>query len=156
MVYYRVVEVAKMLNVSKVTIYDKINKMSKDLKPYIKLKGNVKYIDTQGIELIKQSLKDQQELNNDFTITEQDIEHKYNADIENTHIKHLTQEVEYLRNLLNTKEVQINSQMELIQNFQVLMKKEQEKYLLLEDKVKDLQEAPKGFWNRLFKKSNQE
>lgn len=53
---YKVIEAANMLGVSKVTIYKKINLFKKELKPHIQVKKNIKYIDEQGIEIIKASL----------------------------------------------------------------------------------------------------
>lgn len=155
MANYKVVDVAKMLDVSKVTIYEKMKLLKKELKPYIKLKGNVKYIDTQGIEIIRRSLKDYQEEENNqenFTKSKLNTEHDIEGSIENAYIQHLKTEIEYYRNQLKAKDEQINTHMELIQNFQVLIKQEQTKYLLLEEKYKEQQEAPKGFWSKLLKK----
>ena len=152
MANYKVVDVAKMLDVSKVTIYEKMKLLKKELKPYIKLKGNVKYVDTQGIEIIRKSLKDYQEEENNFTNTLLNTEHDIEGSIENPYIQHLKEEIEYYRNQLKAKDEQINTHMELIQNFQVLIKQEQTKYLLLEEKYKEQQEAPKGFWSKLLKK----
>lgn len=52
----KVIEVANLLGVSKVTIYKKIEKMKKEMKPYIHKKRNITYIDEDGIELIRDSL----------------------------------------------------------------------------------------------------
>ena len=52
----KVIEVANLLGVSKVTIYKKIEKMKKEMKPYIHKKRNITYIDEDGIELIRNSL----------------------------------------------------------------------------------------------------
>ena len=52
----KVIEVANSLGVSKVTIYKKIEKMKKEMKPHIHKKRNITYIDEGGIELIKNSL----------------------------------------------------------------------------------------------------
>lgn len=53
---YRVIEVAQELGVSKVTIYKKLSKFKKELKPFIIKKQNITYILEEGVEFIRQSL----------------------------------------------------------------------------------------------------
>ncbi len=53
---YRVIEVANMLNVSKVTIYKKMDLLKKELKPYIKKQRKITFIEAEGVEIIKKSL----------------------------------------------------------------------------------------------------
>lgn len=53
---YKVIEVSKLLGVSKVTIYKKMEIFKKELKPHIHKKKNITYIDDEGIEIIKESL----------------------------------------------------------------------------------------------------
>jgi len=53
---YRVIEVSRMLGVSKVTVYKKLEQLKKELKPYLKHRSNIIYIDDLGVSLIKDSL----------------------------------------------------------------------------------------------------
>lgn len=55
---YRVIEVAQELGVSKVTIYKKLSKFKKELKPFIVKKQNITFILEEGVEFIRQSLID--------------------------------------------------------------------------------------------------
>lgn len=55
---YKVIEVSKILGVSKVTIYKKIEIFKKDLKPHMHKKKNITYIDDAGVDIIKNSLID--------------------------------------------------------------------------------------------------
>lgn len=52
----RVIEVARSLGVSKVTIYKKMELLKKELKPYIRYRSNIAYIEEPGVELLRQSL----------------------------------------------------------------------------------------------------
>ncbi|BEP30441.1 hypothetical protein [Helicovermis profundi] len=61
---YKVIEVAKKLNTSKVTIYKKIELLKKELRPYLHKKQNITYIDEEGIEIIKKSLSSSAKLSN--------------------------------------------------------------------------------------------
>ncbi|OQY10652.1 MAG: hypothetical protein B6I28_00565 [Fusobacteriia bacterium 4572_132] len=53
---YKVIEVANMLGVSKVTIYKKMEIYKKELKSHIHKKQNITYIDDKGVDIIKNSL----------------------------------------------------------------------------------------------------
>lgn len=53
---YKVIEVSKLLGVSKVTIYKKMEIFKKELKPHIHKKKNITFIDDEGVEIIKESL----------------------------------------------------------------------------------------------------
>lgn len=52
----KVIEVANLLGVSKVTIYKKMEKFKKELKPHLHKKRNITYVDDDGVEIIRQSL----------------------------------------------------------------------------------------------------
>lgn len=55
----KVIEVATLIGVSKVTVYKKISALHKELKPYIHKKRNITYIDDLGVEIIRASLSNQ-------------------------------------------------------------------------------------------------
>lgn len=54
---YKVIDVAKMFSVSKVTIYKKISSKKNELKGHIVKKKNVTYLDDEAVEIIKNSLQ---------------------------------------------------------------------------------------------------
>jgi len=53
---YRVIEVAKMLNVSKVTVYKKMSLLKKELAPFLIDEKHITYIKPEGLELLKDAL----------------------------------------------------------------------------------------------------
>lgn len=53
---HRVIEVSRLLGVSKVTVYKKMELFKKELKPYIRYRSNIAYIEDPGVELLRQSL----------------------------------------------------------------------------------------------------
>lgn len=53
---YRVIEVARMLGVSKVTVYKKIAKNKKSLKNHVHTRSNITYVDDAGVEIIKNTI----------------------------------------------------------------------------------------------------
>ncbi len=54
---HRIIEVAHMLGVSKVTIYKKISSLKNEIKPYLIKDKNVTFLTDDGVEIIKESLK---------------------------------------------------------------------------------------------------
>jgi len=53
---HRVIEVARLLGVSKVTIYKKMELLKKELKPHIRYRSNIAYIEEPGVDILRQSL----------------------------------------------------------------------------------------------------
>lgn len=54
---YKVIDVAKLFSVSKVTIYKKISTNKQALKGHIIKKKNITYLDDEAVEIIKNSLQ---------------------------------------------------------------------------------------------------
>jgi hypothetical protein len=54
---HRIIEVAHMLGVSKVTIYKKISALKSEIKPYVIKDKNVTFLMDEAVDLIKVSLK---------------------------------------------------------------------------------------------------
>lgn len=52
----RVIEVARQLGVSKVTVYKKMELLKKELKPYIRYRSNIAYIEEPGVAILRNSL----------------------------------------------------------------------------------------------------
>lgn len=53
---YRVIEVAKALGVSKVTVYKKMDMLKKEMKNHIHIRSNITYIDSAGIDILRGAL----------------------------------------------------------------------------------------------------
>lgn len=54
---YKVIDVAKLFSVSKVTIYKKISSNKDALKGHVIKKKNITYLDDEAVEIIKNSLQ---------------------------------------------------------------------------------------------------
>lgn len=153
---YRVVEVAEELKVSKVTIYNKLKEYSKELKPHLnKLKG-ITYINYEGLEIIRKSLDlneevkkvkiDSSEEYNDFNDKVDNEENlKEFKELTRMHLNDLKDQICMLQKELDIKNEQLERKDKLLENFQVLLKKEKEKTLLLEEKKPSI-------WEKIFKK----
>lgn len=139
---YSVQEASKLLNISRVTIYNKIDKV-KDLHAHIKVKNNTKFITPEGIELIRQSIIDnnqskafasEQTINQEIPEQKQDTSRVVNGSkpLQDDVIKLLKEQILDLQkdkeNLHNRLEQQMNQH----QNTQVLLRQAQDQVFLLE------------------------
>lgn len=161
---YKVIEVAEKLGVSKVTIYKKVNSLKQEIKPYIYKKKGITYIDDTGIEMIKNSLDVNQCVSK--VKSEVKTEEIYNSckqeksmdvnrltgeidGLQNDYINALKEQIDYLKNELDiknnqltVKDHQLNNKDELIRNFQILLKEDKDRILLLEERLEE-KEIPK-------------
>lgn len=112
---YRVIEVAKILGVSKVTIYKKIEQHKRELKPFIKRRSNITYLEDGALKVLKESI---QGVNTKFT--EIDCKHCENGNSANE-----TQEVsqKYI-SLYEVHCTEMNQAIETL-NHQIKLKKEE-------------------------------
>ncbi len=77
---YRVIEVARMLGVSKVTIYKKMRYLKDEIKPYVVKEKNITHIKSEGVELIKNTLQVQDfDAENKDSLKVVDLEKQVNA-----------------------------------------------------------------------------
>ena len=147
---YRVIEVANMLGVSKVTIYKKISLFKKELKPYIHKKRNITFIDEDGVQIIKDSLvanqviadtalKDEQisSLKKEVEENEAHIKmmNEKMIDVQREHMEDLQLLVSTLKAQENLKRTQIDSKHQLIKNFKDLVAYNKEQIKRIEDKI---------------------
>jgi transposase len=169
MVYYSISEVSKQLNVSKVTIYKKINKIN-ELKQHVKQLKDGICIAEEGIEVIKKSLQENQamkhlqpELKGEPTSEETTVEltvYKQLIEIMEKQVLELKEDRQRLYEQLGIKDKQLESLTDALstaqrlnENSQVLLRQEQEKNQLLLEAAQAPQEAPKGgFFSRVFRK----
>jgi predicted transcriptional regulator len=143
-VYYSISDVSKQLNVSKVTIYKKISRLS-DLSGHVKKVNNGQCITAEGIEIIRKSLEVNQ---NNKPSQEEFKENKVNDVIfgELTAYKELIESFkkqnENLQEQLKIKDNQISDLTRLLENMQVLSKQQK----LIEESTGN----KKSFWSRVF------
>jgi hypothetical protein len=145
---YTISEVSDLINLSKVSIYKKLK--LKELQGHIVKKQGVTYVDDIGFNLIKSSLKLNDEvktgLNNDDN--KNDLKQEIATD--------KTDLISYLKEQLIVKDNQIAELMqrlaaeqELVKNMQVLQLNNPQKQNLVEAPENESEKT--GFWGRLFK-----
>lgn len=163
---YTVIDISKRLSISRQAIYKKLEKMV-ELKPHIKVKNNVKYVDEEGLELIRMSMDDNsagtQTTNDNPSYTSSTCNDEFSTRLSGSHDK-LTED--YIRTLeedkkklfeeLQTKNKQIealtdalNQSQRLNENSQILLKHEQERNKML---LESSEANKKGFW-KIFRKA---
>ena len=151
---YRVIEVANLLGVSKVTIYKKISLFKKELKPYIHKKRNITFIDEEGVQIIRDSLVANQVIADTALKDEQIVELKNEVDENEAHIKMLNEKMidvqrEHMEDLqllistlkaqVNLKRTQIDSKNQLIKNFKDLVAYNKEQIKRIESKISQIE-----------------
>lgn len=124
---YRVIEVARMIGVSKVTIYKKVNKNKKILRNHIHVRSNITYIDDEGVEIIKKTIESStlihdQNDTTDFEIKKQSIEE-------------LKKIIELLNHQIEVKKKQILRKDEIIESYKLLLKSNRGKIQYLDSKL---------------------
>lgn len=181
---YDATNIAKQLNISKVTVYAKLK--LKEIKPLVINKYGKAYVDENGLESIKQSLK-----YNQSTIAEGEVAATAGIELlKDDMIETLKTNIDFLKKQLNVKDEQllckddhIKGINQLFENTQVLFKQEQAKSITIlalpevikehdielvetltaalkrqkEEFLKEKHNQKKGFFNGLFsskKKSN--
>lgn len=168
---YTVTEISEMLGYSKVTIYNRINSLKKELKPYIKHKKNIIHIDDKGLLILKEDLgliDVKSTLNDDDTLNNENIDSNSNLedfkDIsfliktinetvktgQENYINSLLNQIEILKSELDKKDDQLNNTLRLLENSQVLIKQDKEKILMLESKE---QKEKRGIFSNIFKRN---
>lgn len=150
---YTVAEASEILEVSKVTVYNKLNSLKNELKPYIKHKKSILHIDDKGLLIIKKSLgltevettlKDEDYVKSSGAVINDSINQFKDVDYlietvkktvesgQEKYIDSLLSQIDLLKSELQKKDDQINNTLRLMENSQVLLKQEKEKVLMLE------------------------
>jgi len=143
--YINIQEVAKKLNVSHTTIYNKLKnkEINKLLKPYMKKMNNVRYLNLEGIEILKDTIavKDNKEKKNNTNSVKPFISNDESMllnlkgtllDSLNERIIQLEKDKEYLKDQIDLKDKHIETQARLIENSQILLRDQK---LLMESKT---------------------
>lgn len=126
-------EISIKLNVSKVTIYNKLK--LKELKAYIVKKQGKSFVDEDGFNLIKDSLNIKSSIKNSVkndnvmnsANEEVAMDNEYLINLKDSLIDTLNSDIEFLRREIIAKNIQLESKDKLIENMQVLLKQEQDK-----------------------------
>jgi predicted transcriptional regulator YheO len=148
-------EIAKMLCVSRQTVYNKIDKLN--LQQHIQESDKGKILSEEGLNILKKALG--------FTVSTVNIQSKPVNDSKymDSYIDTLKSEIEHLRAViiekdrqstekdkqLCEKDKQIESLTRLIENGQILQRQQQDKILLLEDSQT---KQKSSFWD-IFKRN---
>lgn len=144
---HTVLEVSKMLGTSKATIYRKLENID-SIKSHIKIKNNIRYIDDAGVELIKTVLSSKENLSQNPKLDSKDMQNTKENSKQNTknktylksqikdvnvkrendllikhekYIENLEDEIEYLRNEMQTKNRLLEEQSRQLANSQILL-----------------------------------
>lgn len=123
---YDVNEVAKLIGISKVTVYKKLKKL-KGLEPYIVVKDDKTYVLEDGIEVIKLSLQVNKEVNSEVEDEVASEVISTELIVNNQFINLLTEQLIEKDNQLREKDKQIAELIGLNKNNQVLLKQQQDK-----------------------------
>ena len=124
---YRVIEVARMLGVSKVTIYKKVNKNKKLLKNHIHTRSNITYIDDAGVQLIKDTIEVSSSSSANGNYDSDELRRNYLDDLNET--------IEILSLQIQIKKKQIQKKDEVIESYKSLIKSNRGKIQYLESKL---------------------
>lgn len=112
---YTVAQISENLKISKVTVSKKLKGLKENLKPYTKLKNGIKYIDSDGLEIIKNSsgLKELKKIdlngfnNNAPENFKPNLENSFNAfnQLKENYIFALNSDIEFLKSEIETKNI---------------------------------------------------
>ena len=140
----KVSEVAEQLGVTRQTVYNHIDKLDKEINSYIYTSEGVKVIDEQGIELIQASIEGKKIFTDRFTDDIQQQDDSQNDKVKEAlqdHINSLKSEVDRLEKELSEKNKQLDMKDQLMQNFQVMLQKKEDKIYQLEGEVEEEQKS---------------
>jgi predicted DNA-binding protein YlxM (UPF0122 family) len=147
---YSVVEAARLLNVTRQSIYNKLNSLKDILQPYIKIKNNTKYLTEQAVEIIKKDLNGENVKGQIYNDVNDGLTNLYKSQINDLQnsietIKSLYEEqisflrndylkqLEYIKSESEKKTNQLETKDKLLENMQILLRDQK---LLIESKNK--------------------
>lgn len=141
---YSITELAKIANVTRQCIYNKLNSLGTELKEHLIKINNVKYLSKEGAIIVCKNLKPDINLDifnvvdNNVKSDSKNIETTLQQQLIDSYIKQieiLTNELNYVKQESIEKNIQLNTKDKLLENMQVLLKDQK---LLLESKEKKL------------------
>lgn len=165
--WYRVIEIADLLSLSKVSIYNKIKTIeSETLQPLQRKEKGITYYHAKLIDILRDTSSQQTNTQEDISQEEAaaDIVNDNYADL---YISELKSEIEFLKEQIRNKDGLLEKHVKLIENEQVLRREEQRAIIMLEEaRAKEVDEKitswrkehfteqknEDGFLKRLFKR----
>ncbi|MBL4930672.1 hypothetical protein [Clostridium paridis] len=155
---YTIAEISELIGLSKVSLYKKLK--LKKVEPHIIKKQGITYVDEEGFNLIKESLKLKERVKtelNDNSINE-DVNSEVSIDTDTFNLK-----IDYISTLkeqLKEKDKQIDELHRLVENSQILLKQSQEMQLredpiLLEEHFEELDKKIEDIKIKMENKKNQ-
>ena len=131
--YFKVAEMSEILGISKVSIYNRLKTLKRDLKPFIQYEKNVLMLDNEGLEILKESFGLNKEVKSDFKQqSENEDNTKVGQDLNmlksDTLFTVLNEQIEFLKKQIDVKDQQLI-------NMQILLKQEQEQKLLPKENI---------------------
>jgi len=141
-----VAEIADKCGVSRVAIYKRINDtMKEELKPFVVKKENVTHLLPEGVELIEQSFANKQDIKGENESTDSDTSVSSDSKEILERLNRLESEyIDTLKQELKRKNEQLEKKDELLQNFQVIVRQNQERIAELEGEVQK-----QSWWEKL-------
>lgn len=131
---YTIKEVLKQLNISKSTLYYRINKLSSKLYGEIALKNGKTFVSSKGLKILSSNNSLDSSDNSPNCLGKNPLSLDNKKDTKFDIIEVLKKENEFLKNQLIEKDNHIKKLSVLIENSQILLKHEQEKKLFLQAK----------------------
>jgi tRNA-dihydrouridine synthase len=156
---FTIEQVAEKIGVSKITIYNKLNKINDKLKEHVYIKDNTTMLDNDAVKIIKDSINPNKFKTKKEQIKGQDAKEDIFLlkviDQMQKHIDELRSDKEKLfRELEEQREIykkELEDQRKLHQNTQVLLQQAQQQALLIQNQQeKELRKDKKGFWKKIF------
>lgn len=151
---YKVIDVAKLFSVSKVTIYKKISAHKNELKGHITKKKNITYLDDEAVEIIKNSLQVNKEKASGRLIDEElnkvyedikcyeDANNKLRSEkiaMLNDEINELESTIRLLKSQITVKQNHLRLKDEILDNFKNILKINKDRIKVLDQMVSDIE-----------------
>jgi hypothetical protein len=142
--YISIYDVAKKLQVSHTTIYNKLKdeEVYKDLEPFIKKIKNTKYLKLEGVNILRKYFKDS--LQSETTNSSDNNLNTINI-LQETLFSSLQDRIKHLEQEIDIKNKHIETQAKLIENSQILLRENQ-------SLLKQIEKPKKNFFASFFKK----
>lgn len=139
---YKVIEVADMLGISKVTIYKKIELLKKDLKSHIHKKKNITYLDDEAVKIIKENtpVGNKIPLNEEYSNLKDEYEKSLKEIdcLKDKKVEYLKSKVSELENEIELKKKQIEMKNEQIKLLKEISKSSKARIDKIDSHLKDL------------------
>ncbi len=146
MASYKIKEAAEELGVSRQTVYNWIDRIGKDLDQYIYKAQGPWLIDKEGLELIRQAITSKEPFTKKGKGSQQE---GFNGN--GYRVYELLQEhIDSLKEQTRRLEQELDRKNQQFENFQVLLKQNQERILELEGDTQEKQDQTRPRWWKLL------